>query len=213
MKLYNYWRSSASFRARIALALKGVPYENVSVNLVAGEAGAPAYLAVNPQGVVPTLEDQGRLITQSMAICEYLDETHPAPPILPRDPAGRARVRAIALAVACEIHAVGNLRVSGYLAQAYGATEARRTEWMAHWVLAGFGAIERMLADSSGTGRFCHGDTPTLADIFLAPQVYNARRIKLDLSPFPAIERIERVCLAHPAFMAARPEAQPDAAQ
>ncbi len=211
MKLYNYWRSSASYRVRIALALKGVPYEYVSVNLATGEAASPAYLAVNPQGVVPTLEDGGKLITQSIAICEYLDETHPRPPLLPSDPAGRARVRAIALAVACEIHAVGNLRVSGYLAKTYGASEAQRMEWMAHWVHAGFGAIEKLLANSPGTGRFCHGDAPTLADVVLLPQVYNAHRVKLEMAEYPTILRIEQACVAHPAFVAARPEAQPDA--
>ncbi len=211
MKLYNYWRSSASYRARIALALKGVPYEYVSVNLATGESASPAYLAVNPQGVVPTLEDGGKLITQSIAICEYLDETHPRPPLLPSDPAGRARVRAIALAVACEIHAVGNLRVSGYLAKTYGASEAQRMEWMAHWVSVGFGAIEELLANSPETGRFCHGDAPTLADVVLLPQVYNAHRVKLEMAEFPTILRIEQACVAHPAFIAARPEAQPDA--
>lgn len=211
MKLYNFWRSSASYRVRIALALKGVPYEYASVNLLTGESKSPEYLAVNPFGVVPTLEDGGKLFAQSMAICEYLEETHPHPPILPPDPAGRARVRAIALAVACEIHAVGNLRVSAELVRKYGATDAQRMEWMAHWITVGFGAIERMLAGAPETGRFCHGDAPTLADIFLAPQVYNARRVKLDMTPFPTIVRIEQACAAHPAFAAARPEAQPDA--
>jgi len=211
MKLHNFHRSSASYRVRIALNLKGLAYEYVSVNLMRGESHASAYERLNPQGIVPTLEDDGRIIQQSLAICEYLEETHPTPPLLPRDPAGRARVRAIALAVACEIHPVGGGRAQNQLAAVFKATPEQRTEWMCHFIRVGFGAIERMLADSKETGRFCHGDTPTLADAFLIPQVYNAELAKVDLTPFPAIQRIYAECNKLDAFARARPERQPDA--
>jgi maleylacetoacetate isomerase len=212
MKLHNFHRSSASFRVRIALNLKGLAYEYVSVNLMRGESRAPAYERLNPQGIVPTLEDDGRLIQQSLAICEYLEETHPTPPILPRDPVGRARVRAIALAVACEIHPVGGGRAQNQLAAVFQATPAQRTEWMCHFIRVGFTAIERMLAESKETGRFCHGDTATLADAFIVPQVYNAELAKVDLAPYPTIQRIYKECNQLDAFARARPERQPDAA-
>lgn len=212
MKLYNYSRSSASFRVRIAANLKGITYEYASVNLMKGESRTLAYEALNPQGKVPSLEDDGHLITQSMAICEYLEEKHPNPPLLPRDPAGRARVRSIALAVACEIHPVGGGRAQGYLATVLKANKDQCAEWGRHWILEGFGAIEKILAGSAQTGRFCHGDTPTLADAFVVPQVYNALLTKVDLTQFPTIHRIYEVCLELEAFDRALPEHQPDAA-
>lgn len=212
MKLYNYFRSSASYRVRIAANLKGLSYEYVSINLGRGESRTPEYEALNPLGRVPTLEDSGKVIGQSLAICEYLEETHPKPPILPIDPQGRARVRAIALAVACEIHPLHGGRAQSYLGRVFQASEEQRAEWSRHWIVEGFRAIEAMLAGSSETGRFCHGDTPTLADIFLVPQVYNAERSAVDMTPFPTIRRICQECNKIGAFDQARPERQPDAA-
>lgn len=209
MKLYNFYRSSASFRVRIALNVKGLDYDYVSVNLAQGESRQPAYEAVNPQGIVPSLEDNGKVITQSLAICEYLEETHPNPPLLPSDPWGRARVRALALAVACEIHPVGGGRAQGQLAAMFKASTDQRSEWMRHFITLGFGAIETLLAGGA-TGRFCHGDTPTLADAFLIPQVYNAELASIDLSRFPIIKRINEECNQLDAFKRARPEHQPD---
>jgi maleylacetoacetate isomerase len=211
MKLYNFFRSSASYRVRIAMALKGLGYDNASINLAKGEQHQASYGAVNPQEIVPTLDDNGKLITQSLAICEYLDETHPNPPILPRDPAGRARVRGLALAVACEIHPVVG-KGQNYLASALKASEEQRADWVRHFTTVGFKAIETLLANSKETGRFCHGDTPTIADAFILPQVYNAQRAGIDLAPFPTIRRIYDECNKHPAFQKAQPERQPDAA-
>jgi maleylacetoacetate isomerase len=208
MKLHNFYRSSASYRVRIALNLKGLAYENVPVNLMRGESHTPAYEQLNPQGIVPTLEDGGRVFQQSLAICEYLEETHPTP-VLPRDPAGRARVRVIALAVACEIHPVGGGRAQNQIAAMFNATPEQRSEWMRHFITVGFGAIERILADSKETGRFCHGDTPTLDDAFLVPQVYNAELAKVDLSQFPTIQRVYTECNQLDAFVRARPDRQP----
>jgi maleylacetoacetate isomerase len=211
MKLYNYFRSSASYRVRIAANLKGLSYEYVSINLMRGESRASSYEALNPQGRVPTLEEDGKLIPQSLAICEYLEETHPNPPLLPGDPFGRARVRALALAVACEIHPVSGGRPQSYLARVFKASEEQRVEWMRHWMSEGFRAIEAMLAGAEQTGRFCHGDTPTLADAFLVPQVYNAKLAHVDMTPFPTIQRICDECAKLDAFERARPEKQPDA--
>ena len=211
MRLYDYHRSSAAYRVRIALNLKRLPYEHAGVNLLEGGDREPSYRALNPQGLVPALADDSRLLTQSLAICEYLEETHPQPPLLPPDPPGRARVRAMALLVACDIHPLDNLRVLGYLTGRLGVTEEAKLEWYRHWILEGFAALERLLEESPDTATFCHGDRPTLADICLVPQVYNARRFECGLDPFPNITRIDATCRTLPAFHAARPEAQPDA--
>jgi maleylacetoacetate isomerase len=211
MKLYNFSRSSASYRVRIVANLKGLSYEYVSVNLIRGESRNPSYQALNPQGRVPLLEDNGRLIPQSMAICEYLEETHPNPPLLPRDPLGRARVRALALAVACEIHPTGGGRAQSYLGTLMNADAKQRAEWGRHWMTEGFRELETVLANSSETGRFCHGDTPTMADAFLIPQVCNGERAGVDLAAFPTIRRIYDECNKVDAFIQAAPEAQPDA--
>ena len=213
MKLYNYYRSSASYRVRIVASLKGLDYEYASIDLARGESRSPSYQALNPLGRVPSLEDNGKLITQSLAICEYLEEIHPNPPVLPRDPYGRARVRALALAVACEIHPIGGGRAQAYLANLTNATDAQRAEWARHWIEEGFAAIEAMLAKSADTGRYCHGDSPTLADAFLVPQVYNAKLSRLDLTAFPTIQRVCDECNKLDAFDRARPERQPDASK
>ena len=212
MKLYNFSRSSASYRVRIVANLKGLTYDYVSINLMRGESRNPSYQTLNPQGRVPTLEDNGRLIPQSMAICEYLEETHPSPPVLPTDPYGRARVRALALAVACEIHPTSGGRAQSYLTTLLNADADKRADWGRHWMTEGFREIETMLARSSETGRFCHGDTPTLADAFLIPQVYNAERSGIDLTQFPTIRGIYQECNKLDAFARAAPERQPDAA-
>jgi maleylacetoacetate isomerase len=212
MKLYGFFRSSAAFRVRIALNLKGLAYEQAPIHLRRGEQGGPAYLALNPQGLVPTLEDGGTLLTQSLAIIEYLDETRPAPPLLPRTAMARARVRALAQAVASDIHPIDNLRVLRYLAKPLGHDAQAVEAWFNHWIREGFTGIERMLAGDGGTGAFCHGDEPTLADLCLVPQVVNAQRYpSFDFAPFPQIMRIHANCMKLPAFERARPENQPDA--
>ena len=211
--VYGYFRSSAAFRVRIALNLKGIVPEWKFVHLLkdGGQQHAPGYRAVNPQELIPTLIHDGHTIGQSLAIIEYLDEVKPEPPVLPRDAAGRARVRQLADMVACDIHPVNNLRVLLHLRDDFGASEEKRAAWQRHWISLGFAAIETLLAGSRQTGRYCHGDTPTLADICLIPQLANARRVNLDLSPYPTILRIEQTALAHPAFAAALPAAQSDA--
>jgi maleylpyruvate isomerase len=211
MKLYNYSLSSASFRVRIAANLKGLPFEYASINLSKGESRKPAYQEINPFGKVPALADEGTLLTQSLAICEYLEEKHPYPPLLPRDPLGRARVRGLALAVACEIHPLSGGRAQSYLATEFKASDDQRAQWGRHWIAEGFAAIEKTLAGSPRTGRFCHGDTPTLADAFIVPQVYNALLVRVDMTQFPTIQRIYDECLKNEAFDRARPERQPDA--
>jgi len=211
--LYGYFRSSAAFRARIALNLKGIKPELRFVHLLrnGGEQHTAEYKAINPQELIPALAHDGHLITQSMAIIEYLDEIVPEPPILPRDPYGRARAREIAYVVACEIHPVNNLRVGRYMKKIYGTSDDDTAQWHRHWIRVGFDALETMLATSPHTGAYCHGDTPTIADILLIPQCANARRVKLDLDPWPTIARIEAQALKHPAFEAALPKNQPDA--
>jgi maleylpyruvate isomerase len=213
MKLYDYFRSSAAYRVRIALNLKGiVPDERTFVHLRMGNQRAQDYLALNPQGLVPALQvDAQHVLTQSLAICEYLDETHPSPPLLPGGAAGRARVRAIALAIACEIHPLNNLRVLNYLLHTLGVSPEQKDGWYRYWVDVGLEALETQLAREPATGRFCHGDAATLADVCLVPQLANARRVKIDLAPYPTLTRIEATCLAVPAFAAAAPERQPDA--
>mgnify|MGYP000403814168 FL=1 len=214
MKLYTYFRSSAAYRVRIALNLKGLAYEALPVHLLrgGGEQLQPAYRAVNPAALIPSLEDDnGATLTQSMAIIEYLDETHPAVPLLPADPLGRARVRALALTVACDIHPLGNLRVLKYLVHQLKVADEAKAEWSRHWIGEGFGALEAMLAASPETGRFCHGDTPTLADCCLAPQVFNALRFEVDMARYPTIARIHAACGELDAFIAAHPSKQPDA--
>jgi len=210
MILYSYFRSSAAYRARIALNLKGLAYEQRSVHLVRGEQRSAGYLELNPQGLVPMLVVGDRRLTQSLAIVEYLDEKHPQPPLLPVSPEDRAWVRAVALGIACDIHPLNNTRVLKYLSRNLQLDEPRRNEWYRHWVTEGFAALERQLAEH-GSGRFCHGDTPTLADVFLVPQVANANRFDVDLAPYPRIRAVNEACLALEPFAAAQPSRQPDA--
>jgi len=210
MVLYTYFRSSAAYRVRIALNIKGLEAEQRFVHLRRGEQRAPGYLASNPQGLVPMLEVGDRRLTQSLAIIEYLDEKHPLPPLLPQGPEDRAWVRSVALAIACDIHPINNLRVLSYLSRTLAIDEPRRDEWYRHWVREGFVALEKQLGERAA-GAFCLGDAPTLADVCLVPQVANARRLSLDLEPFPRIRAVNDACLALPAFDAARPERQPDA--
>ena len=211
--LYGYWRSSAAYRVRIALNLKGLAFESRPIHLVnnGGEQHGPDYRALNPQELVPCLVDQGQVFTQSMAIIEYLDETRPQPPLLPADVAGRARVRALAQVVGCDIHPLGNLRVLQHLVTQFGADDSAKGVWSRHWIGEGFRALETMLAGDVATGRFCHGDTPTLADACLVPQVYNAVRWKLPMDDYPTIRRIYDACQALETFQQAAPEAQSDA--
>jgi maleylacetoacetate isomerase len=212
VKLYDYFRSSAAYRVRIALNLKGIAPERAFVHLRRGAQHEADYRALNPQGLVPLLvTDDGARLSQSLAIIEWLEETHPAPPLLPPTAAERARVRALALAVACEIHPLNNLRVLQYLSGTLGVSDAARDAWYAHWCETGLTALEAHLARESATGRFCHGDAPTLADVCLVPQLANARRVTLDLAQFPTLLRIEGECVALPAFAAAAPSRQPDA--
>ena len=213
MRLYDYFRSSAAYRVRIALNLKGVvPDERTFVHLRMGNQRAQDYLALNPQGLVPALAlDDGTVLTQSLAIVEFLDETHPQPPLLPADPGGRARVRSIALAIACEIHPLNNLRVLNYLIGTLVVSRDQKDGWYRYWIDVGFEALEKSLSRDPATGRFCHGDAPTLADVCLVPQLANARRFSIDLSPYPTLVRIESECNALPAFASAAPAKQPDA--
>jgi len=211
--LYGYFRSSAAFRVRIALNLKGIKPEMRFVHLLkdGGAQHTDEYRAVNPQGLIPALIHDGHTITQSLAIIEYLDEIVPEPPLLPRDPAGRARVRSIAYAIACDIHPINNLRVNQYLKAQFGADADAQIAWQRHWIEIGFNALETTLSSSPETGTFCHGDAPTIADVCLIPQIANARRVKMEIGIWPTIARIEAHALAHPAFEAALPKNQPDA--
>ena len=213
MRLYDYFRSSAAYRVRIAQNLKGVvPDERTFVHLRMGSQRAQDYLALNPQGLVPALAlDDGTVLTQSLAIVEYLEETHPQPPLLPADAEGRARVRSIALSIACEIHPLNNLRVLNYLVGTLGVSREQKDGWYRYWIDVGFEALEKSLARDPATGRFCHGDAPTLADVCLVPQMANARRFSIDLAPYPTLVRIETECNALPAFADAAPARQPDA--
>jgi maleylacetoacetate isomerase len=210
MKLYNYFRSSASFRVRIALELKGLPYDYVPVHLVKGEHKADAYAAVSPSLLVPTLETGGgERIGQSMAIIEYLDETHPQPRLLPADPIGRARVRALAQLIACEIHPINNMRVLKYLSKELKLEEEVRNTWYRHWVRDGLLAFERELAQLPA-GKYCYGDTPTLADCCLVPQIFNGKRFNTDYSGLTRTMAAFDACMALPAFQKAQPSSCPD---
>jgi maleylpyruvate isomerase len=213
MKLYTFFRSSASYRVRIALNLKGLEYEQVAVHLRrgGGEQFSASYKAINPQALVPALEDDGRVLTQSLAIMEYLDERYPEPPLLPSAPADRALVRSMALLIACEIHPIQNLRVLNHLRDAYRQTDDDVNRWARHWIDLGLSALESIILSVPQRGKFCFGDTPTLADICLVPQLSNARRFGCDLAALPTLLRIEANCAALPAFVNAAPEKQPDA--
>ena len=211
MELYNYFRSSASYRVRIALALKGLDYDYKPVHLTKSEHLAESYSAVSASRLVPLLRDGDQMLTQSLAIIEYLDETHPEPPLLPKAPAERARVRALALDIACEIHPLNNLRVLRYLVHELKVSEEDKNRWYRHWVESGLEVVERQLAGSPATGRFCHGDSPTLADIVLVPQIFNAQRLDCRLDHVPAVMRVFGHCMALDAFNATQPSACPDA--
>jgi maleylacetoacetate isomerase len=209
MELYNYFRSSASYRVRIALALKGLAFDYKAVHIAKNEQFAESYAAVSAARLVPLLRDGEQVITQSLAIIEYLDETHPQPPLLPADAAGRARVRALALDVACEIHPLNNLRVLRYLVQSLKVSEEDKDRWYRHWVETGLEAVERQLAGQPG--RYCHGDSPTLADCVLVPQIFNAQRFHCRTEHVPHVMRVFEACMRLDAFEKTRPEACPDA--
>jgi maleylacetoacetate isomerase len=213
MKLYTYWRSSAAFRVRIALNLKGLAYDAVPTHLLrdGGQQHQAAYRAINPQGLVPALEDNGELIAQSLAIIEYIDETHPAPPLLPGSPRDRAAVRAMALSIACDIHPLNNLRVLQYLRREFAQDDAAIARWNREWISRGFAALETWIDRHSGDGRHCFGSQVTLADVCLLPQAFNARRVELDLAQWPRLAAVATHLETLPAFAAARPAAQPDA--
>lgn len=213
MKLYSYFRSSAAYRVRIALNLKGLEYETVPVHLLkdGGQQHSDAYKALNPTELIPTLVDGELAIGQSMAILEYLEEAYPEPALLPSDPAGRARVRAIAQSIACDIHPLNNLRVLKHLKRGLGVDDATKDEWYRHWINVGLTSVEALLAGNPATGRYCHGDQVTLADVVLVPQVFNARRYDCDLSAMPTIVRIADTCAQMEAFARAEPARQPDA--
>ena len=213
LQLYSYFRSSAAYRVRIALELKGLPYSYVPVHLLkdGGQQHSSDYQRVNPAALVPTLVDGDHPLGQSLAIIEYLEETHPEPALLPGDALGRARVRTLALTVACEIHPLNNLRVLQYLERDLKLDEATKADWYRHWITLGFASIESLLANDPNTGKFCHGDSPGLADCCLIPQIANARRFDTPLEAFPSIRRIEEACLTLDAFAKAAPQKQPDA--
>jgi len=215
MKLYTFFRSSASYRVRIALNLKGLPYEAIPIHLSkdGGTQNQPDFKALNPQGLVPVLDDEeGHTLTQSLAIMEYLEAKYPGVPLLPRDELERAQVRSIALAIACDIHPINNLRVLQYLGGPLALSETQRNDWYRHWTELGLVALEKSLQASGSAGKFCHGDTPTIADCCLVPQIFNARRFECDLSQTPTLVRINDTCLELEAFAAASPARQPDAA-
>ena len=217
MQLYNYFRSSASFRVRIALSLKDLPYDYHAIHLLknGGEQRTPEFRAMNPNALVPVLIDDTRepplTLTQSLAIIEYLDETHPEPPLLPREAGERARVRALALGIACDIHPLNNLRVLRYLVKTLGVDDDAKNAWYRHWVESGLQAMEQQLASSTMTGRFCHADAPTLADVTLVPQIFNGQRVNCDFAATPTVMRIFDECMKLEAFQQAVPSVQPDA--
>jgi maleylacetoacetate isomerase len=211
MRLYSFFRSSAAYRVRIALNLKGVDYEIVTVNLPSGEHRTPDFLAVNPQATIPTLDDDGTILWQSLAIIEYLDARYPEPRLIPVEPVARARVQALAQLIACEIHPLNNLRVLQYLRGELGLTDAAVNRWYAHWIAEAFAPLETLVARFGG-GRYCFGDSLSLADVYLVPQMYNARRFNCDLAPYPTLVRIAAGLEREPKFALAAPERQPDAA-
>ncbi|HNW61934.1 MAG TPA: maleylacetoacetate isomerase [Piscinibacter sp.] len=212
MQLFNYFRSSASYRVRIALALKGLDYDYMPVQLARNEHFKESYAALSPARLVPLLKDDERIVTQSLAIIEYLDELHPQPPLLPGTALERARIRALALDVACEIHPLNNLRVLRYLVHDLKVSEDDKNRWYRHWVETGLEAVEQQLAAHPATGRFCHGDAPTLADVVLVPQIHNAKRMDCRLDHVPTVMRVFEACMAHDAFAKTQPSACPDAA-
>jgi len=213
MKLYTYFRSSAAYRVRIALRLKGIDAEMLPIHLVknGGMQLQADYRAINPEGLVPTLTDEGQNLSQSLSIIEYLDETHPTPALLPNNALDRAWVRSLALAIACDIHPLNNLRVLRYLTGELKVSEDDKNTWYKHWCVEGLQSIEKILANDTRVGQFCYGDTPSLADCCLIPQLYNAQRFKVDLTNMPTLQRIQANCLALPAFALAAPEQQADA--
>jgi maleylpyruvate isomerase len=212
MQLYTYFRSSAAYRVRIALNLKGLAYHAIPVHLLknGGEQLQPAYRNINPLSLLPTLDDDGVIVTQSLAIIEYLDEKYPSTSLLPNDAEERARVRSLALTIACDIHPLGNLRVLKQLEQEFQMSPEAKLRWLGHWMQTGFAALETSLAADHRTGGFCHGDTPSLADCCLVPQIFSARRFGVDLTPYPTLTRIDAACAELPAFAAAHPAQQPD---
>ncbi len=212
IKLYSYWRSSAAYRVRIALALKGLAYDTHPVHLMqgGGEQHHPDFLALNPQGFVPAMRDGERMITQSVAIIEYLEETRPDPPLLPTGSRERAFVREVALAIACDIHPLNNLSVQQYLEREFDADDTAREKWMHQWLGRGLGAVEKMLDNNISLGRFVGGEGPGMAECFIVPQMYNARRFKLPLDGYPHLVSIDKACAALPEFQAAHPDNQPD---
>lgn len=209
MILHGYWRSGAAYRTRIALALKGIDYEQQGHDLRTGAQKDPAYLALNPQGMVPALEAGGVVLTQSPAILEWLEETHPTPALLPTDPVARAQVRAMSALIGCDIHPLNNLRVGKALRETFGADQATVDAWAARWIVPGFEALEALVA-RHGAG-WCHGDAPTLADCYLIPQIYSAGRFNVSMDAFPKLRAIDDAAKSHPAFIAAHPDNQPDA--
>jgi len=213
LRLYSYFRSSAVFRVRIALNLKGLDYQAVPVHLLrdGGQQHAPDFVQKNPAHLVPVLEDDSQILTQSLAIIEYLEEQYPAPPLLPKKPVDRARVRALALDVACDIHPLNNLRVLNHLSSTFGVDDSRRTEWMRHWITVGLTAIEQKLQSTASRSGFCYGESPTIADCCLIPQTFNALRAQTPVDRFPTVMRIYERCMKLPAFEKAAPGAQPDA--
>lgn len=211
MKLYTFFRSSAAFRVRIALNLKNVTYESIPKGLVKNEHRAADYLALNPQGLIPALDVGNAVLSQSLAIIEYLNDKYPAPPLLPPGPLERARVRSMALAIACDIHPLNNLRVLNYLRGELKQDDDGVNAWYRHWITEGFKGLETQARELSGDGRYCYGDSVTLADVLLVPQIFNARRFETDLTPFPTLTAISAHLESLPAFAAARPEVQPDA--
>lgn len=213
MKLYTYFRSSAAYRVRIALNLKGLNYDAVPVHLLkdGGQQRQEEYRKINPSGLVPAFQDDRITLTQSMAIIEYLDERFPAVPLMPTDAPGRARVRELAQIIACDIHPLNNLRVLRHLVHQLKLSEEQKTEWIRHWVREGLASLEAHLARDPAAGPFCHGGAPTMADCFLVPQVFNAQRFDIDMSAYPNVNRINALCVDMPAFVAAHPSKQPDA--